>query len=80
MLTLYVTDYLSPPQKTLKCKQLSVVSLYDDGAELEHVSEMNPVIKMELAGMLDKPLKGGKGWRDLASELGYQYEIKGRTE
>lgn len=64
-------------RRCLKCKALSVVSLYDDGAELEHVSEIDPGIKMQLARMLDKPCKGGKGWKDLASELGYQYEIKG---
>ena len=54
-----------------------MVSLFDDGAELEHVSEINPEIKMELARMLDQPSRGGKGWRELANELGYQYEIKG---
>lgn len=59
---------------------MSVVSLFDDGAELEHVSEINPEIKEELARMLDKPLRGGKGWRELANELGYQYEIKGEWE
>ena len=56
---------------------MSVVSLYDDGAELEHVSEIKPGVKLELARMLDAPNKGFKGWRDLANELGYHYEIKG---
>ncbi|KAL5259701.1 hypothetical protein ACHWQZ_G009969 [Mnemiopsis leidyi] len=60
-------------------RHVSVVSLFDDGAELEHVSEINPEIKMELARMLDEPSRGGKGWRELANELGYQYEIKGRA-
>lgn len=60
-------------------KHVSVVSLFDDGAELEHVSEINPEIKTELANMLDRPSRGAKGWRDLANELGYQYEIKGRS-
>ena len=58
-------------------RQVSVVSLFDDGAELEHVSEINPEVKLELARMLDQPSRGGKGWRELANELGYQYEIKG---
>lgn len=59
-------------------RQLSVVSLSRDNAELEHVSEMNRHVKMEFARLLDKPVKG-RDWRDLAQVLGYQYEIKGRA-
>ena len=57
---------------------MSVVSIFDDGAELEHVSEIKAAVKEELAKMLDAPIKGSKGWRDLANELGYHYEIKGQ--
>ena len=57
-----------------------MVSLYEDGAELEHVSELSPTIKDELARLLDKPPQSRhKGWRELAGELGYQYEVKGKT-
>jgi len=59
-------------------RQLSVVSLNRDNAELEHVSEMNRHVKMEFARLLDKPVKG-RDWKDLAHVLGYQYEIKGRV-
>lgn len=59
-------------------RTVSVVSIFNDGAEREHVSEIKTDIKMELAMMLDQPVKGGKGWRDLANVLGYQYELKGR--
>ena len=58
-------------------KSVSMISVYiNETAERDHVSEMNSTVILELARLLEKPLNGGKGWRELANVLGYQYEVK----